>query len=138
MIKKMSALSRAQALARKENKKLINQHYLIEEFCFSNNLIYKQKMESCIKGLFDLDNPKEWALCVSDTNCLCHSTIDDLDNECVTDEVIRIFCGVSKQEQNCKCIIFILKQITHEKTLEKERKCKKIESSSSICPVGRI
>ena len=50
------------------------------------------KMESCIKGLFDLDNPQEWALC--DNYCLCHTSIDAIDNECVTAEVVTMFCGV--------------------------------------------
>jgi hypothetical protein len=51
-------------------------------------------MESCIKALFDLDAPQEWELCVNDTLCLCHTIIDDLEAECVTQEAVAMFCEV--------------------------------------------
>lgn len=52
-------------------------------------------MESCIKALFDLDAPQEWQLCVNDTLCLCHTIIEDLEAECVTQDVVSMFCEVT-------------------------------------------
>ena len=76
------------------------------------------KMESCIKGLFDLDNPQEWALC--DNYCLCHTSIDAIDNECVTAEVVTMFCGVRLKKIYVFIYLFIKKPHNDKSEREKE------------------
>ena len=76
-------------------------------------------MKSCIKGLFDLDNPQEWTLC--DNYCLCHNTIDAIDNECVTAEVVTMFCGVRLKKIYLFIYLFIfIKNHTTINLREKE------------------
>ena len=75
-------------------------------------------MEACIKGLFDLDNPQEWALC--DNYCLCHTTIEDIDNECVTAEVVTMFCGVRLKKIYVFIYLFIKKPHNDKSEREKE------------------
>ena len=76
-------------------------------------------MEACIKGLFDLDNPQEWALC--DNYCLCHTTIEDIDNECVTAEVVTMFCGVRLKKIYLFIYLFFIKKPHNDKS-EREKK----------------
>ena len=77
------------------------------------------KMEACIKGLFDLDNPHEWALC--DDYCLCHTTIEDIDNECVTAEVVTMFCGVRLKKIYLFIYLFIFIKKPHNDKSEREK-----------------